>query len=330
MAPVGTVATVATVDWGAEALWLRLAPLLPGLSIEVLPQVASTNTLLLDRARGAGGAGGDTQPCLLVAEEQTSGRGRLGRAWRSRAGASLTFTLALPLAPADWSGLSLAVGLALAEALDPQPAEAAPLTPLTPRIGLKWPNDLWLIDGPVGAGAGRKLGGILIETVSAGARADADAGAGAGSGAPRLAVIGIGLNLQPQPDDGLSQGYACLQELDAQASAPQVLARVAEPLLRALLRFQDHGFAPLVAAYARRDVLRGRRVSTTLADLPEGEAEGVDAHGALRVRQGALHRVVSGEVSVRPQAQVATASSMTPSMTSLVTSVMTSVMTDAR
>jgi BirA family biotin operon repressor/biotin-[acetyl-CoA-carboxylase] ligase len=291
--------------WGAEALWLQMEPLLPGLSIEVLPQVASSNTLLLERARG-----GDVQPCLLVAEEQTDGRGRLGRAWRSRAGASLTFSLALPLAPADWSGLSLAVGLALAEALDPLPPEPGLATACTPRIGLKWPNDLWLLDGPTSSGAGRKLGGILIETVSAGAavggdgRADGAAGGGGGRiAAPRLAVIGVGLNLLPQPDEGLSQGYACLQEGDATVTAPQVLARVAAPLLRALLRFQADGFAPLVTAYARRDVLLGRPVTTTQPGLPEGQAEGVDAQGALRVRHGSLHRVLSGEVSVRTQPQ---------------------------
>jgi BirA family biotin operon repressor/biotin-[acetyl-CoA-carboxylase] ligase len=270
--------------WGAEALWLQLEPLLPGLSIEVLPRVASTNTLLLDRARA-----GDVQPCLLVAEEQTGGRGRLGREWRSHPGASLTFSLALPLAPADWSGLSLAVGLALAEALDPLAADAG--LAAAPRIGLKWPNDLWLLDGPAASGAGRKLGGILIETV----------GAGAAVAAPRLAVVGVGLNLLPQPDEGLSQGYACLQELGKPAPAPQVLARVAAPLLRALLRFQADGFAPLVAAYASRDVLRGQRVTTTQAGLPEGQADGVDAQGALRVRHGGLHRVLSGEVSVRPR-----------------------------
>jgi len=270
------VPQAAPTHWGAEALWLQLEPLLPGLTIEVLPTAPSTNTLLLDRARGAG----DVQPCLLVAEDQTAGRGRLGRSWHSRGGASLTFTLALPLAPADWSGLSLAVGLALAQALDPPLADAAP------RIGLKWPNDLWLIDGPTASGRGRKLGGILIETLAVGAQ--------------RGAVVGVGLNVLPQPDEGYSQGCACLQELDAQASAPQVLARVAEPLLRALLGFQAAGFAPLAAAYARRDVLRGCPVSTTLAGLPEGRAEGVDAQGALLLRHGALHRVVSGEVSVRP------------------------------
>ena len=67
----------------------------------------------------------DVQPCLLVAEQQTRGRGRLGRGWIASAGASLTFSLALPLAPEEWSGLSLAVGLALAEALDPTAASPA-------------------------------------------------------------------------------------------------------------------------------------------------------------------------------------------------------------
>ena len=125
--------------WGAEALWEQLEPLLPGLSIEVLPSCTSTNTVLLDRARGAaietdaegtamvrrsvesaafGRRQIDVLPCLLVAEEQTAGRGRQGRQWHAEPGASLTFSLALPLAMSDWSGLSLAVGVALCEALD--------------------------------------------------------------------------------------------------------------------------------------------------------------------------------------------------------------------
>ncbi|MDZ7592943.1 MAG: biotin--[acetyl-CoA-carboxylase] ligase [Rubrivivax sp.] len=291
------------LHWGAEALWQRLEPLLPGLSVEVLARAESTNTVLLERARAMSGQpnapitrpgelssaaapdartplgrrSADVQPCLLVAEQQTRGRGRLGRGWTASAGASLTFSLSLPLAPVEWSGLSLAVGLALAEALDPTPDPATP-----PRIGLKWPNDLWLAEGP---GRGRKLGGILIETVSVGQR--------------RMCVIGVGLNVRPQPHEGLTHGYACLQEFDPGASAPAALACVAEPLVRAVLAFQTAGFAPLVAAYGRRDLLRGQPVSTTLAEAAEGMAEGVDEHGALRVRCDGLHRIVGGEVSVR-------------------------------
>ncbi|MCC6852642.1 MAG: biotin--[acetyl-CoA-carboxylase] ligase [Rubrivivax sp.] len=289
----------AHLHWGAEALWQQLLPLLPGLTVEVVARTDSTNSRLIERARAASGdpeapvtrpgqidAGerptphgrraGDLEPCLLVAEQQTRGRGRLGRDWKSTPVDSLTFSLALPLAPRDWSGLSLAVGLALTEALDVATPSAAP------RIGLKWPNDLWLVDGP---GAGRKLGGILIETVSV--------------GQGRMCVIGVGLNVQPVPVDGVATG--ALQELLPGVDAPAALARVALPLVRALRRFERAGFAPLVDAYARRDLLLGQPVTTSSAEARSGRAEGVDASGALRLRdaEGRLHRIVSGEVSVR-------------------------------
>ena len=300
------------LQWGAEALWQQLQPLLPGLSVEVLARAESTNTVLLERARLLGGArdapisrpgeldsavaggptplgrrGADVQPCLLVAEQQTRGRGRLGRDWVSSTGASLTFSLALPLVPADWSGLSLAVGLALAEALEPlpPPADADAGAAQAPRLRLKWPNDLWFVEDPAQPARGRKLGGILIETVSVGQR--------------RMCVVGVGLNVLAQDVPDFHHGYASLQELLPGIAAPAVLARVAEPLVRALLDFQTHGFAPLVAAYARRDLLRGQAVTTTQADVPAGVADGVDARGALRVLAGGVHLVVSGEVSVR-------------------------------
>jgi BirA family biotin operon repressor/biotin-[acetyl-CoA-carboxylase] ligase len=287
-----------SLQWGAESLWQRLEPLLPGLSVEVVARSASTNSALLERARvraepptdelvqvrrsvesGAfGRRAADAQPCLLVAEHQTGGRGRLGRTWQSSPGASLTFSLSLPLNPVDWSGLSLAIGTAVADALDPTGR----------RIGLKWPNDLWLMEtSPApGASPGRKLGGILIETVSA--------------GSVRLAVVGIGLNVKPQPLDDVSSGYACLQELDLDASAPAALAQVAEPLVRTLKTFEQQGFAPFAQAYAARDLLRGQVVTTTQAGVPTGMAMGVSPKGALLVRDGeTVHEVSSGEVSVR-------------------------------
>jgi BirA family transcriptional regulator, biotin operon repressor / biotin---[acetyl-CoA-carboxylase] ligase len=293
-----------SLQWGAETLWQQLEPLLPGLSVEVVARSVSTNSALLERARvrvepptdelvqvrrsvesaAFGRRAADVQPCLLVAEHQTGGRGRLGRTWQSTAGASLTFSLSLPMNPADWSGLSLAVGVALADALEPPAAAAKGL-----NIGLKWPNDLWLLEAPLGDGespVGRKLGGILIETVMA--------------GATRLAVVGIGLNVLPQPVDDLSTGYACLQELDAATSAPQALAQVVAPLVRALQRFEREGFAPFAERYAARDLLRGHTVNTTQASIPDGTAEGVSDRGALLVRAGpTLHEVSSGEVSVR-------------------------------
>jgi BirA family transcriptional regulator, biotin operon repressor / biotin---[acetyl-CoA-carboxylase] ligase len=299
------------LNWGAEALWQQLTPLLPGISVEVLARVESTNTWLLQRARLHAGQpdapvtrpgeldalapqalterrtphgrrAGDTSPCLLVAEEQTRGRGRSGRDWLSSAGASLTFSLSLALAPQQWGGLSLAVGLALAQALEPLNDGQQP------RLMLKWPNDVWLMDP---AGGGRKLGGVLIETISVGEH--------------RLCVVGVGLNVLPRAanaaaaDDNLTHGYACLQELMPEITAPAALAMVAAPLVRALRQFEREGFAPMAAAYQQRDLLLGHRINTSGPDALQGLAEGVDEQGALRVRSGELHRVVSGEVSVR-------------------------------
>ncbi len=280
--------------WDAETLWQQLAPVWPGISVEVVPEVASTNTVLLQRAA-------DPAPCLLVAEHQTQGRGRLGRAWHSTAGASLTFSLALPLLPQRWEGLSLAVGLALALALDPVAPQSSGAAP---RLLLKWPNDLWLAEGA----GGRKLGGVLVET--------------AVRGGQRWVVVGVGLNIRPrvaeavQPagaDTGLAHGYACLQELTPGIDAPQALARVALPLAQALQRFEQQGFAPLAAEFAARDLLRGREVTTTATPPLQGRAQGVDTDGALLVGSGgALHRVHSGEVSVRLQSAPAAGPATTP------------------
>ena len=74
-----------------------------------------------------------------------------------------------------------------------------------------------------------------------------------------------------------------------------------------LIGFEQGGFAPLVARFGRRDLLVGREVSCTQAGLDGGVAEGVDADGALRLRVGdRLHRVASGEVSVRLASSVQT------------------------
>jgi BirA family biotin operon repressor/biotin-[acetyl-CoA-carboxylase] ligase len=254
----------AILQWPAEAIWEEVFAVLPDFSVEVLPEVDSTNTELMRRARA-----GRAEPVLLVAERQTAGRGRLGRDWHSDvegSGGTLTFSLGLPLQPHDWSGLSLAVGLSVAQSLHAD-------------LQLKWPNDLWW--------QGRKLAGILIETAT--------------SGETRYAVIGVGINIAPQGGDGLRTPPAALQELMPDLDAPAVLRRVAAPLVHAVLRFSADGFAPLRAAYLSRDVLFGQQVLCT--DGTQGTAAGVDATGTLLVHTAAgTVKINSAEVSVRPAA----------------------------
>ena len=263
------------IRWPAEALWQAVSPLLEGFTVEILPEVDSTNTELMRRARA-----GRCEPILLVTEQQTAGRGRLGRQWVSEIGDSLTFSLGLPMAPAEWSGLSLAVGVSLAQSLQPQlPAAGEDRL----RLGLKWPNDLWL-EGD------RKLGGILIETAS---------GIGL-TGADRYVVIGVGLNVRAPDGKGLSTTPASLREVDAALDAPTALGRIVPPLVRALQAFALHGFAPVRSQFTERDLLLQREVN--LSDGHSGLAQGVGQDGALLVQTAdGLRAVTSSDISVRPR-----------------------------
>jgi BirA family biotin operon repressor/biotin-[acetyl-CoA-carboxylase] ligase len=252
--------------WPAEDLWLALVARQPGLTVEVLPEIDSTNTELMRRARAG----------------QTAGRGRLGRPWHGEAGHALTFSLGLMLKPADWSGLSLAVGLSLARSLDPQGDLG---------VRLKWPNDLWVKrpDTPTGWG---KLAGILIETAL-------PPGVSYGSDQGRYCVVGVGINIAAPMAEGLSTAPLGLQDLQNGVTAPQALSQVAEPLLATLQAFERAGFAPLQNAFNARDALR--HMSVTLSDGRSGVASGVDATGALLVETQQGQEVVSSsEVSVRP------------------------------
>ena len=258
------------IRWPAEAIWEAVAPDLPGFTVEIRPELDSTNSELMRRARS-----GRFDPVLLVAEHQTAGRGRLGRDWHSGVDAnstspaspSLTFSLGLPLSPLDWSGLSLAVGLSLVESLHPD-------------LRLKWPNDVYL--------QGRKLAGILIETVGMPETLGA-----------RYAVVGVGINLQARRSEGLATPPAWLQEVLPGLEAPLCLQRVAAPLVHTLQAFERSGFSPFQARFNARDALAG--LELVLSDGLTGVAQGVDRVGALQVMgaQG-LQKINSSEVSVRP------------------------------
>lgn len=238
--------------------------------VESLPEVDSTNSELMRRARA-----GQTRPTLLSAQHQSAGRGRLGRQWHGQPGDSLMFSMGLELNPLSWSGLSLAVGLSLAQSLDPSHSLS---------LGLKWPNDLWL--GPLAQA--RKLGGILIETLMVEGAAKA----------ARYVVIGVGININPSQAPGLSMPSMGWAEIQPSTRPESLLSQLALPLLQGVQQFEQSGFAPLQVAFAKRDLLRGQ--SLRLSNGVAGLGAGVDAEGVLQIDTDRGRVAVSSdEVSVR-------------------------------
>ncbi len=257
-----------------------------GLAIEVLATTPSTNADLRTRVAGL------SEPLLLAAETQTAGRGRAGRRWHSAPGDSLCFSLGWRFSGpvARLSGLSLAVGVAVADAL--QAGGWA--------VQLKWPNDL-LLDGA-------KLGGILIETVNAAPAVDA------GTVRPLWAVIGIGLNLRPNAgrDAALDQPAASLYPLlaaDAAVSAADaapdhdaLLAALADALSAALPVFDRDGLTPFVARWQALHAHQDCPVTLTENGqlLQAGIARGIDDSGRLLLDtdEGRI-AIIAGDISLR-------------------------------
>lgn len=235
--------------------------------VDVLASCESTNAVLLTRAE-AGAASGT----VVVANEQTAGRGRRGRTWYAQPGDSLTFSLLWRFAPGTLpSGLSLAAGVAVARALAKVGAH---------DTALKWPNDI-LRDG-------RKLGGILVELVP---------------GAPHAAVIGIGVNLclpANLPQD-LRVSTAALAPVAPGEDA--LLAALLTELLGTLEAFAGGGFAALRDDWLARNAHADAEVQllSDFASPRQGICRGVDVDGALLFEaDGRIERVLVGELSLRP------------------------------
>ncbi len=237
--------------------------------IAVVAETGSTNADLLAQVDAM------TTPTLLIAKSQTAGRGRAGRVWHSAPDASLTFSLAwkfnLPLQALV--GLSLAVGVALAEALGE----------LDVAVQLKWPNDLLQ--------QGEKLAGILIETAM--------------SKGGAWAVIGVGLNLampeQVAAQIGRPAAHAPgLAEMDRN----RVMATLLNHLAQALTQFEQQGFAAFMSRWNALHAYAGRQVNIQDRDqiLQQGTAVGVDAAGCLLLdTAGGRIAVMAGDVSLRLQ-----------------------------
>lgn len=253
--------------------------------IGILPQAASSNTLLLQRAGLDAANGGAPGGSVLAVELQTAGRGRMGRTWRSGLGSTLTFSLLwrFDCGLNALSGLSLAVGVAIARALNRLGAQ---------DVRLKWPNDILTGQSKSGdqfkPGDGRKLGGVLIE-----AQGDMLG--------PSAVVIGIGLNCS-LPDNlagRIDQPAGALDEVcQDMPTRNRLLAAVLQELAEALRQFAQSGFAAFGGEWERYHIHQNQPVQLRMADgsAVTGIARGVSDRGELRLEtaQG-MKQLNSGE-----------------------------------
>src|SRR5262245_17372159 len=233
--------------------------------IEHLATVGSTNEWLKERARA-----GAAEWTAVVADVQTAGRGRHGRAWLSQAGDLALSVLVRPPGKSEaLLLLPLAAGVAVAEAAAELGAQAA----------LKWPNDVVIARGR--DGEYEKMAGILVEGVSEGERL--------------AAVIGVGLNLvADQPDGATSLRAHAGRDVDRDVAAAAVLARVSV-WYDAVAR--GEAGAVVEAFTARALPWWGRTVEVRSGEtVLRGTARGIDSRGALLLElpDGATLAVVSG------------------------------------
>ena len=240
-----------------------------GIPVVALGAVGSTNEEALARAKA-----GEAGPLWIVAERQTAGRGRRGRAWVSEPGnlyASLLLTDAAP--PAAVSGICFVAALALHDALLDTAHGLAPA-----QLKLKWPNDV-LLDG-------RKLAGILVEGVSL-----PDRGA--------AAVVGFGVNCRHHPDqteypatDLAASGFS--------VAAPALLGALGEAMARRLPEWQRGAdFSSIRTAWLARASGVGSEIQVRLSDRTiAGTFEAIDPSGALVLARndGTRETVAAGDV----------------------------------
>jgi BirA family biotin operon repressor/biotin-[acetyl-CoA-carboxylase] ligase len=227
--------------WYDGATASDLATMLSLPRVELRDAVSSTQDVAHALAAADALAG-----TLVLANEQTSGRGRQGRSWTSEPGSGVWLTLVeRPTDPASADVLSLRVGLGLARALDP-------LAPAAVR--LKWPNDVY--------SSGRKLAGVLAE-------------ARWRDGAIEWVALGVGINVVAPSREagaiGLVPGTTRLAVL-----------RATVPLLRAAATATGHLTASELAEFAVRDAAAGQACASPIA----GRVAGIDATGALLINTG--------------------------------------------
>jgi BirA family biotin operon repressor/biotin-[acetyl-CoA-carboxylase] ligase len=270
-----------THDLDPNVIQRGLPTTIVGRAVEHYAQVASTNDLARQQARA-----GRAEGLVLLAEEQTAGRGRMGRGWAAPPRSSLLMSLLLRpdfLAPSDSFALTMLAAVALCEAVEQ-------VTPL--HAALKWPNDLLLPVANTPEAPRRKAAGILSEIELE-------------HGRIAWVVIGIGVNVNWSPAGVVDGRDLAEAATSVSAAAGRPIERLA--LLRALLERLDARYATLrqgrreelFEAWHSRLTLIGQPVEVHfLKGTLSGIAEGVEPSGALRVRdeRGLVHTVMAADI----------------------------------
>ena len=237
--------------------------------VTVLPVVDSTNQYLLDCITEL--QSGDA----CIAEYQQAGRGRRGRQWISPFGANLYLSMfwRLDQGPAAAIGLSLVIGIVMAEVLQRLGAE---------DVRVKWPNDLYLND--------RKLAGILVELTGK-------------TGDAAQLVIGAGINLAMRESNAnaINQGWINLQEAGISIDRNELAATLLNELRQSLQQFETDGLAPFISRWRALDNFIDRPVKLLIGEQQIfGIARGIDQQGALLLEQnGVIKPFIGGEISLR-------------------------------
>jgi BirA family biotin operon repressor/biotin-[acetyl-CoA-carboxylase] ligase len=257
-----------------------------GRPLHLLEDTLSTN----DDAKRAAKNGAE-HGATWVAESQSAGRGRQGRAWISPRGENLLFSVLLRVeAPAIRLPLvSLVAGLAV--------ADAAERAGIENRVRIKWPNDVVVLAKEGAKAPWSKLAGVLVETSSTGAGAGAGARAGPGL---QAIIVGVGINVHTRdfPEELYALATSIALESKKAPDRAEILADILAGLDRDVRPVLARGLGLVHGRLAERDVLRGRRVrSEAAAGASEGVAAGIDLEGRLLVdREGKREAWNAGEV----------------------------------
>ncbi len=253
----------------AEAVLRELQTECFGRALRMLAETGSTIDIARDWLRNGGPHG-----AVVIAERQTRGRGRAGRAWASPAGGLWMSILTRPdVAPATAGRLGIGLALAAAEAVEAASGLA---------IGVKWPNDLMA--------GGRKLGGVLVATGTAGQRVS-------------TAILSLGINVNVSPGDLPQALRRSATSLLVETGRSHRIGALAAHVLGALERTWAgivEEADDLVGRWRRRDALAGREVLIqTAGESLRGRAQGIDGTGALVLMTGGDERKVSaGEATL--------------------------------